>query len=62
MASVLIGIAISFVFCLNCGIKYIIPVKEIIILIAFLSVKLIDEKRVDSLKELGYRQQKYLYK
>jgi hypothetical protein len=47
VASTLIGSALSFVICLACGIKYAIPVKEMLILIIFLSVKLINEKKID---------------
>lgn len=45
--SILLGSALSFIFSLICGVKYIIPVKEMLILIAFLSIKLIDEKKID---------------
>ncbi len=49
-ASILIGLALAFVICLACGIKYTIPVKEMIILTVFFAIKLINEDRIDSLK------------
>ncbi len=45
--SAVIGLAISFIICLLCGINFIIPVKEMIILIMFLAIKLVNENSID---------------
>lgn len=42
--SILIGLAMPFGLCLVCGIKYIIPVKEMMILIMYLTIKSVNEK------------------
>lgn len=52
--SVAIGLAISFIICLLFRINFIIPVKEMIILIMFLVVKLINENNIDALSDKLY--------
>ncbi len=53
-ASAVIGLAISFIICFLCGINFTIPVKEMIILIMFLAVKLINENNIDALSDKLY--------
>ncbi|WP_137697688.1 ABC transporter permease [Ruminiclostridium herbifermentans] len=53
-ASVVIGLAISFIACLLFGISYIIPIKEMLILIVFLDVTFINENNVDALSDKLY--------
>ena len=52
--SAVIGLAISFSICLLFGINFIIPIKEMIILIMFLAVRLLNENNIDALSDKLY--------
>ncbi len=43
-----VGLALSFILCLVCGIKFNFPVSEVAVLLLFLAIKLFDEKRIDA--------------
>lgn len=48
LVSVIIGLVISFVVCLACGIQLSFPIKEMAVLVLLFIIKFVDEKRVDN--------------
>ena len=54
VASIVIGLAISFIICLLGGIDFIVPIKEMLILILFLAVTFINENNVDTISDKLY--------
>lgn len=43
--SLFIGLAVSFVFCLVCGIQYCFPIRKVVVLVLFLSAELINTNK-----------------
>ena len=48
VVSLFIGLAVAFVFCLVCGIKYSFPAKAVAILVLFLAINLVNKRKVEA--------------